>query len=299
METIKTVKQYRTNLIPVRNAANDQQNWLYSNTVYDSHGNILLQETFFSNGKVNEISAYEYDANGRLVNEKCRYGDADHSEQKTYFRNEDGLITKELKYFAEGSFDTITYHYNDQQQLTLKKTINDEQEPEEETIYEYKNGLLTRSATIDGDNELLLEETFEWDDEGRQISTKTFNALTGEDYTMLITYDQAGRKQSETRLDEEGNEILRLDYAYDEVGNPLSVHTEELNKQAVMLFTNDDAGNVILQEEKDDTGQLLVSVKREFDTKNRLLSTEVFIDGQGRSLSTHYVSRYEYEYFET
>ena len=298
MNSIKAIKQYRADLRGQSGSGNKSKSWLNSHTVYDKNGNILLQETFYPNGSVNEIIANDYDANGRLIQEKCQFGDEDHIEKRNFYRNEEGVIVREIKYFAEDTFDTITYHYNDQQQLVSKKTINDEQETEEETRFEYMNGLLLRAATFDGDGELLKEENFEWDDAGRQTTVKTVNTLTGEDFAIRTTYDQSGRKLSETREDDEGNPVQQLFYTYTDQGNLLSILTEENGKNAVMVYEYDASGNLIKQEETDEAGNVLILVKREFDEHNNPLSTEVFIDGQGLSPSSHYVTRFEYEFFE-
>jgi len=124
------------------------------------------------------------------------------------------------------------------------------------------------------------------------------NTLTGEDFAIRTTYDQSGRKLSETREDDEGNPVQQLFYTYTDQGNLLSILTEENNKNAVMVYEYDASGNLIKQEETDEAGNVLILVKREFDEHNNPLSTEVFIDGQGLSPSSHYVTRFEYEFFE-
>jgi hypothetical protein len=71
---------------------------------------------------------------------------------------------------------------------------------------------------------------------------------------------------------------------------------EESSSGIEITYMNyDTAGNIILQEEKTEEGELLSRVERTYDSSNRLLTTIVLSERPGQQAPIHYRIRMEYE----
>jgi hypothetical protein len=71
---------------------------------------------------------------------------------------------------------------------------------------------------------------------------------------------------------------------------------EETTSGIEITYTGyDSKGNVILQEEKNEDGELLSSIERTYDSSNRPLTTSVFSQKPGQQVPQHYRIRIEYE----
>jgi hypothetical protein len=87
----------------------------------------------------------------------------------------------------------------------------------------------------------------------------------------------------------------RNTFTYDFEGR-LSESMDETSSGIEITYTAyDSAGNIILQEEKTEDGELISSVERTYDSSNRPLNTSVFSRKPGQQLPQHYRMRMEYE----
>jgi hypothetical protein len=71
---------------------------------------------------------------------------------------------------------------------------------------------------------------------------------------------------------------------------------DETSSGIEITFTSyDEAGNIILQEEKTEDGDLLSSIIRTYDSANRPLITSVHSKRPGQQVPQHYRIRIDYE----
>lgn len=294
----KSIALYRKNLLALKNGDEEHAFWLYSHSEFDTKGNLTEQSIYAQDGSLVERTINEYDENGFLLREKYFVEESEPSEENSYQRNEQGLVEKELKHYSDGSIDTTTYHYDSQHRIISKITINDEGETEQKVLNEYKDEFLKSTKILDADGELIKLDEFRYDEKGNSVEHKRFDADSGDDSFVVTRYNSHGRKLEETTFDEEGNEVSKTLYSEDDSGNLISIIEEGPLKDLVIKFTYDDRGNIIMQEEIDNSGRQLVSVKREYDEENNMLRSEVFIDGQGKTLPQHYEIKFDYTFFE-
>jgi hypothetical protein len=294
----KSIALYRKNLLALQNSDKEHEFWLYSHSEFDHKGNLTEQSVYSQDGALVERTVNEYNENGFLVHEKFFIEEFEPSEEKTYERDENGMVIRELKHYIDGSVDVTTYNYDSQQRIISKITLNDEGETEQKVINEYRNDFLASTRILDGDGNVLKLDEFKYDEKGNSVEHKRFDADSGDDVFVVTHYNSHGRKLEEIGYDEEGDEVSKTLYSEDQNGNLLSIIEESPHRDVVIKFSYDERGNAILQEEVDNEGRQLVSVKREFDPENNLVRSEVYIDGQGRTLPQHYEIKFEYTFFE-
>jgi hypothetical protein len=110
----------------------------------------------------------------------------------------------------------------------------------------------------------------------------------------MHSYDEKGQVSVRRRYNKDKHLMERNTYTYDSEGR-ISESMEETSSGIEITFvTYDDAGNVVLQEEKTEDGELLSSIERSYDDSNRLLTTSVYYGKPGPRTPHHYRVRMEY-----
>jgi YD repeat-containing protein len=294
----KSIALYRKNLLEMPDNKRQHEAWLYSHSEFDVKGNLTEQSVYTQDGALVERIINEYDENGFLINEKY-LADADEtSEEKTYERDEKGLVLKEFKHYIDGSVDTTTYQYDKQYRIISKITVNDEGEIEQKVLNEYRDDFLVKTQILDGENNLLQLDEFKFDEKGNSVEHKKVDIESSTNAFIVTSYNNNGRKKEEITYDEDGDIISETSYAEDEKGRLLNIIEESSDKEVAIKFTYDEQDNIIHQEEISNQGRQLVSVKREFDNENNLIRSEVYIDGQGQTLPQHYEVIVEYTFYQ-
>ena len=294
----KSIALYRKNLLAMPGNKMQHEAWLYSHSEFDAKGNLTEQSVYTQDGVLVERIINEFDANGFLIREKY-LADADEtSEEKSFQRDDKGLVLKEFKHYNDGSFDTTTYEYDNQYRIVSKVTMNDEGEIEQKILNEYRDDFLVKTQTFDGENNLVQLDEFKYDEKGNSVEHKKIDNESGTNAFIVTSYNHHGRKKEEITYDEDGDIINETSYAEDEKGRLLNIIEEGSEKDFAIKFTYDEQDNIIHQEELSNQGKQLVSVKREFDKDNNLIRSEVYIDGQGQTLPQHYEVCIEYTFYD-
>lgn len=294
----KSIALYRKNLLAMPGNKMQHEAWLYSHSEFDSKGNLSEQSVYTQDGILVERIINEFDANGFLIREKY-LADADEtSEEKSFQRDDKGLVLKEFKHYNDGSFDTTTYEYDNQYRIISKVTMNDEGEIEQKILNEYRDDFLVKTQTFDGENNLVQLDEFKYDEKGNSVEHKKIDNESGTNAFIVTSYNHHGRKKEEITYDEDGDIINETSYTEDEKGRLLNIIEEGSEKDVAIKFTYDEQDNIIHQEELSNQGKQLVSVKREFDKENNLMRSEVYIDGQGQTLPQHYEVIIEYTFYD-
>jgi len=94
------------------------------------------------------------------------------------------------------------------------------------------------------------------------------------------------------------NEELLSHVVTDGEGEPLAGPDLSRIRTAPPRVTRNEQGQSVLEEDLDEEGNVVMSVKRTYNSDGRPDEVEVTMDGQGRSLSRHYFLKYEYTFFE-
>lgn len=295
----ETVKLLRRDLLPPRKNTEQQEFWLYSHSEYDPNGNLTEQSVYNQNGSLVERVIREYNDSGFLIREQYFVDDGEPSDEKSYERDDNGLILKEFKHYLDGSYDTTVYFYDSQHRIARTITTSDEGEVEQEMLNEYREDRLVKNSVSDGEGNLLQTSVYGYDEAGNSAEFRQTDHETGESIHLVTHYNSAGHKETEISYDEEGDIISQVFYKEDDEGRMISMAEQGDTKNTITDFAYDDLGNVIQQTEQDKDGNLLMSVKRTYDEGNNMLTSEVFIEGRGRSLPQHYEIRLEYSFYES
>jgi YD repeat-containing protein len=294
----KSVALYHRNLKLSDNKQPLQEYWLYSYSEFDTRGNLTEQSVYAQSGALLERTSREFDGNGFLKREKFFIEDEEPSEEKSYERNDDGILLKEYKHYTDGSHDTIVYNYDSQHRIISRITSDDEGEVEEKLINEFNGDFLVRTQIFDGDDNLLRSDEFSYNEQGNSVEHKKIDNESGELSVVVTTYNSNGHKLKETHLDEDGDEISETNYMEDEAGRLLSLTEKSAEKTTETRFEYDERGNAVSQVETDEEGNELIVVDREFDDENNILQSEVFVSGQGRTPDQFYEIKFEYQFYQ-
>ncbi len=144
------------------------ESYSYSSPFLNETKNYIVKsENYDWNNEKGGPSIYEYDGN-KLIKKIYKYGNLETTT--TYVYDNDGLLMKSFRNYADGRKAEFSYHYNDNRQLVRR--------------------------LFHGDNGFEGSETYQYDEEGRLIKAvwnKFDTWLTG---TITFTYDENNRLKS-------------------------------------------------------------------------------------------------------
>jgi len=198
--------------------------------------------------------------------------------------NRDGNPLKDTRYSQAGEFEEMNeYEYNDNGEMALDR-------------YYTEPGF-------------AAEETRFFRDEGGKIVKAEKRYLDGSVDTISYEYNEAGKlviKTTRTDEDEieqvetfewDGDTIVNHEVT-DGEGSPLPLPEHEATEKPESKITRNEKGQVILEEETDENGEVILRVSRTYNDDGTAHEVEVFQDGRGRTFSRNYFLRYEYTFFE-
>ena len=205
-----------------------------------------------------------------------------HLNHHTEF-DSDGLAVKEIRYMQDGSF-------------------------EEMVTYEYENGKLICESYYPLEDELAEQYFYRYNDSGK-ITQATKQYQDGSADVIEYHYNEAGLLiRKETINDEnEIEQVERFEYengnlvkheTFDGEGELVSVPYSEPASEGNSRIERNEAGQIVYEEELNDDGDVIMSVKRTYLEEGEPDEVEVYLDGQGRRISRHYILKYEYTYFD-
>ena len=235
----------------------DTQYWDYC--VQDDKGNFIIG-FIYEDGKTESNYDYsynwEYDENGRLINEKYSYfdnGKRRDSQELQFEYDGNGNIVKGNKYGGGGFYGVLEYEYDENRNI-IKRTEYDSQ------------GIVLwwDEFKYDENRNLIKEENYEYDrlngwyeyiydEQNRLVEEISYYSDGSRSYETSYTYDEQGRLIREHRYvvnlnhitesyvyDDQGNMVQKfipkgtIDYEYDEQGRMLKyVYTSSSEKENV------------------------------------------------------------------
>ncbi len=275
----------------------EEREYLFSHILFNENGKVAAERHYDPEGKIIQEYAFLYDQNGFLKEEILREDDGFIAEHKTYEPDDKNNIHKEFRHYTDGSFDTVTYQYNDQGLLRQKETIDPDGDLESVEKFEYNQSQLAHYELFDGEGELMSEKKITYDEKGNALEVYEFDGSEGQSVRKTIEYNPSGIKKETLTYDHAGKLVEKVEMKENSEGLLEQVIEETLTKKNTVDFQYDDHGNIVFQEEYDRNGELVSRVKRTFDDKKQLLNSDVFIHGGGRGLSRNYTLRQEYIYY--
>lgn len=192
-----------------------------------------------------------------------------HLSQFTEY-DRDGRTLKEIKYDRMGIFEDMhLYTYDEKGMPVTESYFQQEHEEAEKTTFEH-----------DGSGHLMKSRKKYLDD---SVDTTTYY------------YDENKRlvKKVITSDDDEPEEVELFEV--EETHTAEEVQDEDDNN---VQLTRNEKGKIILEEVFSADDELLTRVERKYDSEDNLSEVEVFIDGQGKTFTRHYILRYDYTFFE-
>ena len=227
-----TLTRYDYIIYPDQDEELDSQGYPNHYTEFDPSGHPLKEIAYNAHGEFEEMFEYGYNEQGRLIREAYYPSENELAEEKTFARNEAGLILEGLKHYQDGSVDTLAYEYNEAGQVTKITTTTDEGEIDQVETFVWENDQLIDHEVVDGQGD----------------------AIEGPDFSNV--------KSNQTRV------------------------------------TRNDNEQVVLEEELNDDGEVVMTISRTYDEGGRASEVDVFVDGQGRAVTRHYFLRYTYTFYE-
>jgi YD repeat-containing protein len=296
----KRISIYRTNLVTVGLGQGQIETlpYLFNVTEYDPKEEIIAQTNYSSEGLLVEKIAFEYDDQGRIVTQYYYTEPYEPSEVIHYEHNEKGMLIKDVKQYLDGSFDTTTYKYDDQERLVEKTTVDDEGVTDLLEQFSWKDKLLVKRETVNPEGNIISFEEFVYDERGNPVEHHQMNEETGENQKTVSQFDASGRKISDEISDDEGDLLEKTSYHYDETGKLLSAEYESPAKWSTTRYTYDEQGNLLRLGETDEDGNQLLLVEHSYDEQNKRLESIVFSNGGNPLANQHYKLKYEYEWYD-
>jgi YD repeat-containing protein len=295
----KKTSVYRTNLVSVGIGQGEIETlpYLFNETEYNSGGVITSQSSYTSDGLMVEKMVFEYDEQGRIITQYYYTEPDEPSEVVDYLWNEKGLLIKDVKKYLDGSFDTSSYLYDEQDKLKEKITVDDEGTTDLHEKFFWKDSHLLKHEVNDAEGNIISSEEFKYDDRGNVIEHTHMDEETGENQRTVTTYDEKNHKTSDEIYNDEGDLVESIAYNNDESGKLISSEYDSPQKWSTTEYYYDDHGNNLGHLETDEEGNQLVLVEHTYDNlKNRTEST-VFSNGGTLATNQHYRLRYEYDWF--
>jgi len=271
----------------------------YSETHYDEQGNVVMEVKYTENGEVSEKTVNRFDEKNQLIEEIYYLDEEEIAERKTFEKDDSGKIIRAFKHYLDDSKDTMEYHYNDNNQLIEILGFDVDGDLERKEVFSYQDNYIAGRKAFDEENELVLEKIYTYTDNGNSVDTAEWDEMTGEKRRTVEKFDKNGIILETLRYDQEDQLIDRVFFTADDSGKIVSwIEESEQQGKSNTTVTYDEKGNDVLQEEQNESGEIITKVERKFDSDNRVVESKVFIDGQGKHMSQKYFISYEYTFHE-
>jgi hypothetical protein len=296
---IRTITVYKYE-IPVgkQNSESPEDKFFkYTYTEMSETGEVVKEEKYRADGVAEERSVRVLNEKGQMIEEILYMADDEIAEHNTYEPDEKGRVMKIKKFYADETFDTIEFRYNEQGKVTETVTINSDGEVEAREVFEYEKDNLTRKKEYEYE-ELVSEESVQFDESGKSIEGVNWNREDGTRRNEF-TWDEQGRLTKTLTYDDKDKLIGRMLYTYNEEGKITETDYETVRGRVITSIEYDEAGNAVEQSETNGKGETNHTVKRKYSDQHDVVEASVFIDRHGRDLNEEYILKYEYEYFES
>ena len=291
---MKYIKSFRANNISeLEEDEIREKEYLHQYTEFDEAEHPIEAITYNSDGTVEHKYNYKYNAEGKLIDELLIEADDEVTQHRCMQYNEEGQLSKELIHYLDDTADEVIYTYDKEGRIISRKSIDSDGEAGNYLVNAFDGEHLVSETEYDFAGEIIYQRKIIYNEEG-QITEEVF--ITPEaNYQILYNYLENGQVSVRRRYNEEKHLTERNTYTYDSKGR-LSESMEESSSGIEITYTSyDEDGNVILQEDKTEDGELLAYIERTYDETQRLLITTVLSQRPEQQVPQNYRVRIEYE----
>lgn len=291
---IKTIEKYRfdTYVGEENNETIEVAGELLSKTEYDINGNIILSITYDSNGNISEHLVFSFNA-AHLLEEELIFDDEEIVEKRRFDYDNNGKIINEKIYYQDNSFDTLFYTYNASDQLIEKRLVNADDETESLLIFEYHKDKISNECEFDYNNELIYQKTYIYDDNDNLIKYSHFDALDDKTIQTIYEYDENKNRIKTLNYDNTGKLTTRSSYKFNEHKQIIMLIEDTTLVSSKYQFEYDSNGNIITQKEFTEDDELIATLTFEYDD-NQLIKTI----SEGEGFSHNFIIENEITYFQ-
>ncbi len=298
-QKIKESLVYKKDLV-LKSASDDELEeleYLFAKTQFNKDGKVINEKQYNASGQLMQEYIYKYNESGFLVEEILQEEDGMIAVHKTWEVDDKGKILREFHHYMDETYDTLTFFYDDQGKPIKKETIDPDGDLESIEQLTWDGDHITQVLMQDADGDVLSEKKTRYDDQGNIIEVEEYDGSVGESSKKEIEYYPSGNQKQVLTYNDSGQLVEKVQMKEDAEKRIVQVVEETTARKNTINFSFDGKGNIIHQEEFDRNGELAGKVNRVYDENNRLLSSKVFIRGDGRGLSRNYTLRQEYVYY--
>ncbi|MDO9255296.1 MAG: hypothetical protein Q7U54_07280 [Bacteroidales bacterium] len=290
---MKYIKSFRVNNIADLDETEiREKEFMHQYTEFDEAGHPVEAITYNPDGTVEHRYQYKYNSEGKLEDEILIESDDEVAEHRSMEYNEKGQLVKEYIHYLDGTADSLLYTYDEEGRLISRRSVDSDGETGNYLVNVYEGSHVVSESEYDIAGEIITQRKIIYDEAGN-ITEEVFRTPEA-NYSILYSYDEKGVASVRRRYNEEKHLMERNTFTYDFEGR-LSESLDETSSGIEITYTGyDSAGNIILQEEKTEDGELHSSIERTYDESNRPLTTSVFEQRPGQQIPQHYRIRIEY-----
>ena len=204
-----TVESQRVEIYGASNRAEEKAKYTYRYGDYQAHEMPGVVYEVKKDGK--DFLSYAYDGLGRVTSRGV--GGLTNREKYTYNPGPNGTTTTQVQKFSDLQGLETTYTYD----VNGNITAADSKEASDRYVYDAL-GRMVRANN--GDSDVELTETYEYDARGNIVSRTRYNYTTAETPTRpkkTITYKYEDASWSDLLTEYDGQKLT-----YDNIGNPLT-----------------------------------------------------------------------------
>jgi len=200
----------------------------YSETKYDTQGNVLAEIKYSQDDEIMEKVVNRYDENGHLIEEIYYMDENEIAERRSFDRDENSKIFKEYKHYLDESKDTIEYKYDTQGLLIEKVTYDVDGDIERKDTYLYSNAKPIEHKSYDEEGNLVFEKLLTYDDSGQVVESVEWDEERDERIKLVENYDDMGNKKETLRYNDQDQLVEKMTYVADEQGRLAKLIEETL-----------------------------------------------------------------------
>jgi hypothetical protein len=264
---------------------------------YDENGNLLKEANYNAVGDFDTLNYFKYDEKGFLVEELVHIDENEVAETHRVENREDGKPVCETIEYQDGSIDTVTFSYDENGNLVAEKQVDSDGLVESHEVYEYQDGMIVHEAVYGPEETILSENKHTYNEKGKLTETISWNSEEDQEIKVINNYGENDQLIETLRYLASGLLIARSNFTYNEKGVMTDLEEEDQNGIRRTKMETDEKGNMTLQEEYNEEGDLNLRIERSYNEEGEPLESTIYMDRHGNGADVYYTVKYEYEYF--
>lgn len=293
---IKTALTYHSDLGSEETPETTNNEILQQKVEFDDQGNIIEHIQYQPNGSIEDRVTNAYNAGGWLAEEVLYDPDGEIAERRTLEYSENGKLLKEIKHYDDGSQDIIAYVHDEAGHLMEKNYGDDSGYIEKKEVFAFEGDKLSSVQELDEDGTIQKEIIYTYDADG--TLEETSESPTENGGRKITIYNSNALPEVVKYYSEAGNLIARHTYEYNDKNQVTDISEETQSGISLSHTEYNEHGHAIVIEDKSVNEELNHRIERTYDEEGNILTSHVFINGQGRHKNQHYIERIEYMFFE-